>query len=74
MCEHEGIVKLLLERKDLNPEIPDLRGETALGLPMSRGQAGIVQLLSEPRPSLPPTSVPNQPKTCDRRLYHKGPS
>ena len=49
---HEGIIKLLLEREDLSHDISDLSGETALGLAESRGHAGVVRLLSEPKPSL----------------------
>jgi len=51
---HEGVVKLLLERWDINPDIRDLNSETALQLAASRGHARVVELLSAPRPSLPP--------------------
>ena len=50
---HGGIVKLLLEREDLNPNIPDLTGGTALALARSLGHARVVQLLAEPKSSLP---------------------
>ena len=50
---HEAMVKLLLEREDLNPHIPSLTGQTALELAASKGHAGVVQLLSETKPSLP---------------------
>ena len=59
---YEGIVKLLLERKDLTPNIPDPSGETALDLAASHEHTGIVQLLSQPRPSLPiPIDNPKAP-------------
>jgi len=43
----EGVVRLLSERDDVNPNTPDLICETALDLAMSRGHAGIVELLSK---------------------------
>jgi len=49
----EGKVKLLLEREDLNPDIPGPSGETALDFAAFRQHARIVQLLSQPWPSLP---------------------
>ena len=49
---YEGIVKLLLERADLNPDIPGPSGETALDSAVSREHSGIVRLLSQPWLSL----------------------
>jgi len=48
----KGIVKLLLEREDLNPDTPGPSGEAALDLAASREHARVVGLLSEPWPSL----------------------
>jgi len=53
MDGNEGITKLLLKREDLNPGIPGAGGETALELATSLGHAGVVELLSGTRPSLP---------------------
>jgi len=50
---HEEIVKLLLERNDLNPNIRDHSRKTALEFATSLGHAGLVRLLSQPKPSLP---------------------
>jgi len=45
---HEGIVKLLLGRNDVNPDIPDTGyGRTPLSLAAERGHDGIVKLLLE---------------------------
>ena len=46
-------MKLLLERDNVDVNIPNLIGETPIGLAMSRGHAGAVELLSKPKPSLP---------------------
>ena len=50
---YEGVVRLLLERDDVNPNIPDLMCETALELAVSWRHVGVVELLSERKPSLP---------------------
>ena len=43
---HEGIVKLLLRRKDVNPDTPDtMSGRTPLSLAAKNGHEGIVKLL-----------------------------
>jgi len=43
---HEGIVKLLLERKDVNPDIPESDyGRTPLSWAAANGHVGIVMLL-----------------------------
>ena len=43
---HEGIVKLLLERKNVNPNTPEMiGGQTPLSLAARSGQEGIVKLL-----------------------------
>lgn len=57
---HEGIVRLLLDREDVNPEIPALDGTTALRLAASGGHVGVVQLLYDLKPS-PPISSPSKP-------------
>jgi len=44
---HEGIVKLLLKRKEVNPDSGNLRGETPLFGAASRGHEGIVKVLLE---------------------------
>ena len=49
---HEGMVKLLLERDDFNPDMPGPGGATALDFTVSREHSGTVQLLSQPWPSL----------------------
>lgn len=49
---HEGVVKLLLERHDVSLNIPDSTEKTAIELAMSRGHAGVVELLSKPKLSL----------------------
>ena len=50
---HEGVVKLLLDRDDVDPNIPNLIGETAIELAVSRGHTGVVELLYKPKLSLP---------------------
>ena len=46
MIGHEGVVKLLLERKDTNPNTPELKyGYTPLLLAVVGGHEGVVKLL-----------------------------
>ena len=53
---HEGIVKLLLERKDVTPDTPDTRyGRTPLSWAAGNGQEGIVKLLLERKDVTPDT-------------------
>ena len=42
---HEGIVKLLLERKEVNPHSSDNNGQTLLSRAAKNGHEGIVKLL-----------------------------
>ena len=53
-CGHEGVVKLLLEHGDLDPEIPGPRGLTAIEVAAFLKHAGIMQMLSQLKPSLLP--------------------
>jgi len=46
MNGHEGSVKLLLERADVNPNIPNISGQTALTLAACGGHTRVVELLS----------------------------
>ena len=52
---HEGVVKLLLEHADLDPDLP---GQTALEVAESREHAGIVNLISQLKPSPQPPRYP----------------
>lgn len=42
---HEAVVKLLLDRKDINPEFRDSRGRTPLSVAANNGHEAVVQLL-----------------------------
>ena len=44
---HEGVVKMLLERKDVCTAMPDTRGQTPLSLALSGGHDGITQVILE---------------------------
>jgi len=45
---HEGIVKMLLERKDVNPDHPDTKsGRSPLSLATKNWREGIVKILWE---------------------------
>src|SRR5437588_7113232 len=60
---HEGVVNLLLERGDINPDILSLSGETALELAAFWGQSEVVELLSMPNQPLPvPTDTDEIPE------------
>ena len=50
---HERVVKTLLERVDVNRDLKDLTGQTALLEAQQRGHDAVVKLLSEHRNSLP---------------------
>ena len=41
---YEGVVKLLLTRKEAEPEIPDEKGGTLLSHAAETGQAGVIEL------------------------------
>ena len=69
MNGHEGAVKLLLGRDDINLDIRDLEGKTALELAAYGGHTKVVELLSAPKPSLPLRvdidEVPEHPPSPD---------
>jgi len=44
---HEGVVKLLLEREDVDPNLPNRDGDTPLGCAAITGYDGVVKLLLE---------------------------
>lgn len=44
---HEEVVKVLLERKDVDTAIPDSKNRTLLSVALSKGHDGIVKLLQE---------------------------
>ena len=50
----EGIVKILLEQVDVNSDIANLAGETALWRALKRGHHSIAKLLSKHRNIIPP--------------------
>jgi len=54
---HEGIAKLLLGRKDVDPDTPDtMHGQTPLSWAAVNGRVGVVELLTERKdvnPSMP---------------------
>lgn len=54
------------ERVDVNPDIQDFSGETALKLSASRGHTNFEELLSAPKPS-PPLAV-NIDEVSEHRL------
>ena len=62
---HEGIIKLLLERKDVNPNIPDTTaGRTPLSWAAVKGYEGIVKLLlgrKDVNPDTPDTEYGRTP-------------
>jgi len=69
---HEGIVKLLLERNDVNPDIPDkLQGQTPLSWAARNGHEGIVKLLLE-RKEVDPDSSSKFGQTPLWRAAEKG--
>ena len=60
---HEGIVKLLLGRKDVNPDTPEIKdGRTPLSWAVGNGYEGIVKLLLE-RKNVNPDSSDNSGRT-----------
>jgi len=52
---HEGIVKLLLERKDVTPDTPDTQYRTPLSWAAGNGHEGTVKLLLERKDVTPDT-------------------
>jgi len=73
---HEGIVKLLLEQKNVNPDTPDLwSGQTALLRAAGNGHEGIVKLLLERRdvkPDTPDTINGQTPLSWAAENGHEG--
>ena len=60
---HEGVVKLLLERQDVNPDIRDAEfGRTLLSWAAGNGREGIVELLLE-RKDVDPYSISKSGQT-----------
>ena len=56
---HEGVVEILLDREDVNPNLPSiLSGKTPLRWAAGKGREGIVKILLEPE-----DLNPNQPDT-----------
>jgi len=49
----EGVVRLLIEHHNVDPDIPDRNGQTPLWWATENGHAGVVALLQFPTP---PTS------------------
>ena len=73
---HEGIVKLLLERKDVNPNIPDTwRGQTPLSHAAANGHEGTVKLLlgrKDVNPDIPDTWDGRTPLSKAAGNSHEG--
>ena len=59
---HDGVVRLLLERKDVDPNRPNNRGSTPLSWAADNGHEGIVKLLLE-RADTNPNSADSQDNT-----------
>ena len=47
--EREGVVKILLDHRNVEPDLPDWSGRTPLSLAISRGHESAVKLLPERR-------------------------
>jgi len=73
---HEGIVKLLLERKDVNPDSTDMMyGQTPLSWAAEKGQEGIVKLLlgrKDVNPDAPDTMFGRTPLSWAAENGHGG--
>jgi len=73
---HEGIVKRLLRRKDVNPNIPNTKyGRTPLSYAAGRGHEGIVKLLLEREdlnPDIPDTEKGRTPLSLAAGKGHEG--
>jgi len=73
---HEGVVKLLLGRKDVNPNIPDTTyGQTPLSWAAENGHEGIAKLLLERKdvnPNTPDTIHGRTPLLWAARNGHDG--
>ena len=73
---HEGIVKLLLGRKDVDPDTPDtMYGQTPLSRAAERGHEGIVSLLlgrKDVNPDTPDTISCQTPLSWAAQKGHEG--
>ena len=73
---HEGIVKLLLERKDVNPDTPDtIDGRTPLSWAAMKGYEGIVKLLlgrKDVNPNASDTTAGQTPLSWAAAKGHEG--
>ena len=57
-----GVVKILLERDDVNPSKPDRRGRTPLSWAIQGGHAGVIALL---QPLAPTPSTASEQEGSD---------
>jgi len=72
---HEGVVKLLLGRKDVKPDSSDKSGRTPLLWAAENGQEGIVKLLvgrKDVNPETPDTEYGRTPFSWAARNGHEG--
>ena len=73
---HEGVVKMLLERKDVNPNTPDTQyGQTPLSLAAENGHEGVVKVFLERRdvnPNTPDTIYGQTPLSLAAENGHEG--
>ena len=72
---HEGIAKLLLERKDVNPDTPNKYDRTPLSLAAGNGHEGVVKLLLERKdvnPNTPDIFYGRTPLSWAAEKGHKG--
>ena len=73
---HEGVVKLLLGQKDVNPDTPNTKnGRTPLSLAAKNGHEGIVKLLLERKdvnPDTPDTGYGRTPLSWAAKKGHEG--
>ena len=49
---HEGIVKMLLRRDEVNPDQPDNQGQVPLWYAAENGHAGVVALLQRQKSAI----------------------
>jgi len=67
---HEAVVEALLGRADVNSDMADLTGETALSQALGNGHEAIVKLLSERKNSIlqsngDKSAAPSLPESLD---------
>jgi len=70
-CSHEGIVRILLERKDVNPDTPDRYGQTPPSFTEGLGMRGSLGYFWSGIASAP-THLTNIAKHSPRRLPRMG--